>query len=199
MKNRTYLASLAMVLALASNVQAASEVRGYAQLDLLDVVSQSGKIKYTEDGETESWTQKYKSNAIGFDVRGGAVIGDVRAELQISYTGGQMKDDDGEAGNKVSDLSYYINGYYDIKLDAPVTPYVKAGIGYKNFTIKGDEKDMKLNSLSYQAGLGVSYNIDKNVAVDLGYTYNQALEAKDGDVKSSQNENIVNLGARYTF
>ncbi len=78
---------------------------------------------------------------------------------------------------KVKTMGLFVNGYFDIKNSSAFTPYVMAGLGWahNNTSFKSNGvnliKNKKTNSLAYQAGVGVSYAVSKNVALDVGYRY----------------------------
>jgi opacity protein-like surface antigen len=63
------------------------------------------------------------------------------------------------------------NGYIDFKTAMGLNPYFSAGIGYRwNHHANGGVLPQR-RGLAYQFGTGISYDINKKVAVDFGYRY----------------------------
>lgn len=96
------------------------------------------------------------------------------------------------------------NVYLDFKTSMGLNPYFSAGIGYQWLHHSGAEDYTKdFNNLAYQFGGGISYDINKHIAVDLGYRY---LINNGGKYPFFSQENKLNpvfhqfrLGATYTF
>jgi opacity protein-like surface antigen len=107
---------------------------------------------------------------------------------------------------KAKTTGVFLNGYLDIKNSSPFTPYVMAGLGWAHTKFAGDQqlftgKKKSKNSLAYQAGLGVSYAVSKNVALDVGYRYiDKRATLKSGGKKlTTKGMHTGLVGVRISF
>lgn len=136
-------------------------------------------------------TVKYDTG-FGFDLRGGYNFNQGRVEAEFGYRTNDLKDFNGDA----SVMSYMLNGYYDFKIDAPVTPFVGLGFGLLNGDFDGDSD----TTFGGQAILGVAYPLNKQVNIDLTYKYLTTLsDFEAGGVKVDYSNSSVLIGARYNF
>jgi opacity protein-like surface antigen len=152
-------------------------------------------------------------NPVGLDLAYGAKIGDFRGEFEIGYRADAKEKNPGSNADKISNVSYMVNGYYDIATGSKFTPYVGLGIGADTLKFKGDNTESS-TSFAWQVGAGVSYAASDVLAIDFGYRYfdhgdvkwseseanNPApgyteLESTKIEVKSSE----IAIGARYAF
>lgn len=100
--------------------------------------------------------------------------------------------------NELRSQSLMLNAYYDFKNSSKFTPYVSAGAGVtriknkQTFNPEFIEDDSSLsdtsNNFTWAAGVGVAYQVTKNVALDLGYRYVDA-----GDIEFNNN-NVIEEG-----
>ena len=163
-----------------------------------------------EDGEL--W--KSKDQIFGGAIAYGVKFTDFRVEIEGFYNS-KAKDKlnayDLYTGDKISipvDLKtkgLFLNGYWDIpvKENFPIRPYLNAGIGYAwkklNYKVldeKGTEKD---DGFAWNAGVGVSYELQQNWNLDLGYRYENLGDLKDDGDKIKIENHKITLGLRYTF
>ncbi len=135
---------------------------------------------------------------------------------------------------KESKMGVMFNGYYDINTGSAFTPYVMAGIGYnrgsvtlttsaKTAVIADDTisppitatpavtenqsfptKSKTLNSFGYQVGLGVGYEMSKDIVLDVGYKLSGTTgtyKAKDSTtfVKPARVAHNFTAGVRFAF
>ncbi len=117
----------------------------------------------------------------------------------ITYTGGGAVDLD------QSMLIGMINGYYDIENASPITPFLMVGLGFAwvdvdniNLLEDGDadtdtDDDGSFNLgdtddvvFAAQFGVGLSYAVSENIAIDLGYKYLIAHDAEFGYTKREE-------------
>ncbi len=170
------------------------------------------KIKFKgEDssGSFQTW---------GGDIAVGAKIGDARAELEYGFTKAGSKtslDEDG-AGNlvpakiKFGMQTVMLNGYYDFRNDSVFTPYVGAGIGFADMTLKFADEDgaYSKSKVKFAYGLkaGVGIEVAKNVTVDVGYRYLKPSVAKYGydeidneQIKMKTHMSEATVGVRFAF
>jgi opacity protein-like surface antigen len=113
---------------------------------------------------------------------------DVRFDYGFDYDLGH--DDNASIGTVTA------NGYVDVPLGFPVTPYVGAGLGWGFVT--GDAGDDK-NGLAAALTGGVTFDVNQSVAVDVGYRFRTI--ATDGSLFSSDsvNDHSVTGGLRFKF
>ena len=99
-------------------------------------------------------------------------------------------------------------GYLDVPIDnVPVVPYLSAGIGTLSFRIKDTDVlgdvDWKSSGPSFDAGVGLSYAVVKNFALDASFRYMYAplKEKNDSGVKLKVNVRsaMFFVGGRYIF
>ena len=76
-----------------------------------------------------------------------------------------------------------VNTYYDLTNRSPVTPYIMGGLGISRDSVKmvysGKDSNDKSTSIrltsknktsfAYQVGVGIGYEVNKNLRIDLGY------------------------------
>jgi len=99
----------------------------------------------------------------------GYIFGSTRLEAAVSYQRHDYKD---FADEKMSVLTVMANGYYDIKADSGIAPYLMLGAGIADFdfdhSIYGSES---MTNFIWQVGAGIGIKISKNCTFDLGYRY----------------------------
>jgi opacity protein-like surface antigen len=87
------------------------------------------------------------------------------------------------------------NGYIDVPLDLPFTPYVGAGIGYGFVTTSlDDEKGLAAALMG-----GLTFDVSKYVAVDAGYRFRTV--ATDDSIFADDNvrDHSATVGIRFKF
>lgn len=104
------------------------------------------------------------------------------------------------SGTDATVMSYMVNGYYDIKTESAVTPYIGAGLGLINAEMNdnGYKKDDTVFGYQIIAGVGISVN--KNVTLDISYRFQGAASDFniDGSDVSYMSSNILG-GVRFNF
>lgn len=101
----------------------------------------------------------------------------------------------------VSTLAAMLNGYYDIELGWPVTPYIGAGLGMAQVTVdsKTLSTDDSATVLAYQGSLGVLYEITPQITARFGY---RLFVTADPEIKNTEGEytaNSIDVGLIYRF
>jgi len=113
---------------------------------------------------------------------------DVRFDYGFDYDIGH--------GDNVSIGTVTGNGYIDVPLGMPITPYIGAGIGWG--FVNGDSGDDKDGLAAALTG-GVTFDINQNVAVDVGYRF-RSIDT-DGGIFSDDavKDHSVTGGLRFKF
>jgi opacity protein-like surface antigen len=107
----------------------------------------------------------------------------------------------------ISALGFMANAYYDFKNTSPFTPYVGGGIGFATLYVSQainnygdllwfDEDD---TVFAYQLGAGVAFDVNKNMAIDLGYRYFGTSDPHFNTYEADFGSHNVSLGFRYKF
>jgi opacity protein-like surface antigen len=143
--------------------------------------------------------------AIGYDFNNKTNI-PVRAELEYAYRS------DAEKGSfEARTQTLMLNGFYDFRNTTAFVPYIGGGIGISSVKAKISSdvisaSDTQTN-FAWNVGLGIHYEVNKNVAIGLGYRYGDFGEAEisknvggatyklNGDMTA--HEALVSL--KYTF
>jgi len=99
---------------------------------------------------------------------------------------------------KIKAHTFMINGFYDIDLGAIVTPYVGGGLGLaylssdyssRSHVSGNDSVQVKTSNndwaFAWNLGGGVSFAIDDQTAIDVGYRYYDLGSAEPGSVNAS--------------
>jgi opacity protein-like surface antigen len=170
-------------------------------------ISLSGGLSLANNSSIEGLDDavEYKT---GYAVRGaiGLKMEDIRVEGEIGY---HRNDVDKLFGVSLDDLdldangsmwTFMANAYYDIDTDSSIKPYVMAGAGLADATIKDEFGDESSSSqFAWQVGAGIGIKSSENVTFDLGYRY---LKPSDGDfdgVTVSIGGSEILAGIRYQF
>jgi outer membrane autotransporter protein len=156
--------------------------------------------------------------AVGYDFSAISPV-TARAELEYSY----KHDEDfnptlrnknlNRINNELRTQALMLNGFYDFKNQSAFTPYISAGVGVTHLrnkqTLEGHTRSSTDddNQFTWSAGVGATYAISKDVALDLSYRYVDAGEFNfknslgrketKTDVDLVSNEYL--LGIRYNF
>lgn len=143
----------------------------------------------------------------GWNVSGavGVKVGNGRLEGEIGYRTNDLDDYSDSRGSEpvdgdVSNISFMVNGYYDIPTGTAVTPYVGGGIGLARLEIKPqDEDSMDDTVFAYQVGLGVGIAVSKTVTIDLGYRYFATADPEFDGVEAEYKSHNILAGVRVVF
>lgn len=184
------LAALAVAVGLSFGSAQAADlvVGGYAATPYVEL-----KAGNAWQGDSKYDNQAVYGGAVGLD------FGAVRTELELGYfdmggNGGDL----GAVQNTVAGLNVFfepvtVNGF---------TPYVGGGIGYGWFSGTGTN-DANEASIVYNVGGGVTYAIDKNWMIDVGYRYyisdENEIVADRNDGGTNYEAHVVSAGVRYNF
>lgn len=124
------------------------------------------------------------------------------AEKNITFDGLE-----GKFKTKLESQAYLINAYYDIYTNTNFVPYIGAGLGAARLKASLENENISDTSFAWQIGAGVAYQINPNIAVDLGYRYIDFGDISETDVedgfpekdKIESKAHEIMLGLRYTF
>ena len=207
------LFSCIFLLLLSSTVFAAEGVyiSGNAGLSLL----RDSTLTDTVPGTTITTDAEFESG-LNLGLAVGNDFGNGRVEIAFDYkshglykfedwtTGsGNLGDFDGNGDIKT--LSAMINGFYDIPLGAPVTPYVGGGVGVArieldNIVIRGVSIAGSQDTVfAYQLGVGIGYDIIESTTVDIGYRYFRTANPKFRNTKGKYHSHNFILALRVTL
>lgn len=107
----------------------------------------------------------------------------LRADLDYTYRPNarfQATDNIPETGaGYLRNYTVMLNGYVDLNINLPVTPYVMGGIGVSNNAttsiywpvVQQYEYGRSTTNFAWQLGLGMAYALQPNFLVDLSYQY----------------------------
>lgn len=201
----TLLASACLVsVSFAANVPYLGVQVGGTWVDDADLSDQTGTF-----GEAEFDT--------GFNVgiTGGVDCGPGRYELELTYRQNDFDQISDPAGSIPVDgdgsaLAFMANAFWDIATGSPVTPYLGGGIGVANVSINdlgvlglpvADDDD---TVFAYQLGAGIAFELNPNMALDLGYRYFATSDPEFTDnfgdkFESEYQTHNASLGLRIMF
>ena len=141
-----------------------------------------------------------------FNVNGGYNFDGFRLEGEFGYKHANVNSISGPggtfniSGGDATFMSYMANGYYDIKAEPAITPFIGAGLGLINGELNDNGHKADDTVFGYQLIAGIGFNINKNVTIDISYRFQGAasdlnVEGTDVSYKSS---NLM-AGVRYNF
>lgn len=142
------------------------------------------------------------SGAIGYDTGDVTTYGKFRVEAEVAYT---ENDTDSitigatkvNAGGQLEQTTVLLNGYVDFVPGGTLRPYLGLGLGFvdgkQTLSVAGLSASANGTEFAYRGAAGVTYHMDQNWGLDLGYRYT-GWEA-GGD---AHNHGLV-AGLRYSF
>ena len=148
-------------------------------------------------------------NGYGIGAAVGMQFNQFRVELELAH---QINDIDAltianvaAVGIPSGDLritSYMANAYYELPIANGWGVYVMGGLGMATTDINIQSVDDNDTTFAFKGGAGVTYNINSNMAVDVGYEYLNVddieFESDNVEVSGIYSNNLV--GAfRYRF
>lgn len=217
MKNIRFLGLAVSALALlAAPGFAANNVKGF-------YVGGGAGLTVPMDNDLESGVST-RDHKLSFDP-GWLVDGSVgyaygnglRTELELGYRqadADSISNPNGATGLNAADrygvMNVMANVLYDLDINAPVTPYIGAGIGYahvwaNDLTIANNaaalvgSTDDSAGAFAYQAIAGLSYDFAPHWAATLDYRYLATTGLDFGNIESEYSSHNVMLGVRYEF
>lgn len=138
----------------------------------------------------------------------------LRAELELALRTNASESWSGNRGKVEgtwNSTTTFLNFYWDFHNATAFTPYVGAGLGmafqYAGYDVKdGANKyfmDDRYTTFAWNAGVGLAYAVNENLAVDLGYRFvgmsQHDISQNNIKVETSPYMNEFSLGARFMF
>ena len=122
-----------------------------------------------------------------------------RVELEAVYRSnyGQRPAFFGNINGQVEQLSAMVNVLYDFIPGATITPYVGAGAGIAFADTGPSGCSLCSTQFAYQGIVGVGWNIDRNVRLNLDARYYGTTNG--GDLQYQNNNITAMLGLTYKF
>lgn len=140
----------------------------------------------------------------GFNVSAGMRFDQARIEAEFGVNQADLDQLSGPGGSvgldgDLTTMSFMVNGYYDVKMAAPVTPYFGVGLGLINgeFEIEGDEGDD--TAFGYQFTAGLTAPINPLLDLDIYYRYQGSSDFEDEGEEISYDASLIFAGIRYKF
>jgi len=132
-----------------------------------------------------------------------------RSELEFAYRSADAKTFAGGATGDFASTSIMLNGYYDLKMGGPITPYVGAGAGYVteiDFDIVGGASPGEYNDrggFAWQAMGGINYAVTERIGLSGELRYFDAgrrtLTGSGGTIKADYASFEFVVGVGYLF
>jgi outer membrane protein OmpA-like peptidoglycan-associated protein len=141
---------------------------------------------------------------------GGYQFGPFRAELDGDYSRNGLKSASSAAGSvgisgHTSNISFMVNGLYDINLGMPVVPYLGFGIGATDYKFTGSSgigtgRSSDRWGFAVQPIVGISYSITPQISLSAEYRYFTGVdEVHFGTITVTNHEHHFLLGATWHF
>ena len=189
--NKNLLFACTALALLTSNVQAS---------DFIPYVST--KLKYVDmanSASDRSAKLNVDDNVLGGALAAGVAYGNFRSEFEYNLNDNASKSFPG-ATLEVHSQSFMFNGYYDIDTQSKFSPYIMAGIGFADIKGKADVLgSISDTNFAWQAGVGVSYEMNSSVSFDAGYRYVDSGDFTKYGIKVDSDSNEFYIGSRFSF
>jgi len=189
----------------------ATSLTGFASAKTGDLkVAISGFAVHT--GEEDMKVTNVPSNHVidykwGWGV--GTAIGynftdDLSAEAEISYRINDVDKLDGVTSNtngETSATAFMVNGYYKIKNNVKLVPYIGGGLGVARVTLDDITTDESDTVLAWQGMAGLEYVVSEKMSAKLGYRYFDTTDAKvdtsSQTIETGFSNHNIELGVIY--
>ncbi len=216
MKNKVLLIGCIFVLLLSSTVFAAKGL--YISGNIGASIPNDSEIEGSEAGVTLQSDLEFDTGFTG-GIATGNDLGKVRLEVAVGYSSNELEEwkdititglgnlGDASGSGDITALSVLVNGYYDMEIDLPFTPYIGGGIGFAKIeidditiagvTIMDEAEDDTV--FAYQLGLGIGIDVSEKVTLDLGYRFFATADPEfDGVEVEVETHNFIG-GVRLSF
>lgn len=137
----------------------------------------------------------------------------LRTEIEVGVqetAKGEFSNSGSNFKEKYEIYTLFLNGYYDFAVTWPAKPYIGLGVGMSLIDAKGNIDGESLggkNNVNFAANAmaGFSFEVTRNMAIDLGYRFSYLGDAKTkstGDYRMKTDDmyqHMGQLGFRFTF
>jgi opacity protein-like surface antigen len=209
MKDKIVLCSCICIFLLSPAVFAAEGI--YVSGSIGSSLLSDSDFREEDDGHTIKATVEFESGltyggAIGYD------FGPGRVELAVDnrshklsqfadVSAGGIEYGDVSANGDINAVSAMISGFYDIQLNFPVAPYIGGGAGIAEISIY-DKDDSELRYkhdtvFAYQVAAGITYDIDNESILEVGYRFFATPDPNFGKVKLEYYNHSFVVGLRF--
>lgn len=169
---------------------------------MTDRTGNTGSLVYREGLTFSGW---YVGRDFGNSFRLDGELNFARASLKEIKTAGATS----KPKSNLWSIGLFVNGYYDfydLLTANRITPYVIAGLGFKNANLSGaDVNGTKIwnkghdTAFAYQLGCGSGVQITKRIMLDVSYRYSDTGNMHIDAIKTRFPNHTVLLGVRYLF
>ena len=204
MKKFLLLAGVACLFSASAQAEMSQYVSGKLSYDFNKVKAKEADLQNGTIARAKLNKVLVGSPHIAYGVRAGYVRGELEFNGSRDIKRNHVVDGDIDIEHfKLYKRSGMANIYFDYLTCTPWTPYVGAGMGVSYLKVKSDEVSRSGYRLAWQVMGGVTYDINTNWALDLGYRYadlGRVRMANDESVaKISARDHEIMFGARYSF
>lgn len=182
--------------AVAQDTTPGGYVLGGAGLSLLSNAATRGSVNATHEFDP-GW--------MGLGAIGHAFENGFRLEGELGFRRNNVDNGPGSA----QAWTVMGNALYDFRTGSRFTPYVGVGIGgarlrFDNVSAGATSIDDSDTVLAYQGLAGITYRLDSNIRLDLGYRYlgtdKPSFRTRaGGSAESEYDDHAIVLGLRYRF
>ena len=204
MKKFLLLAGVACLLSANAQAGVSQYVSGKLSYDF-------NKVKVKAGGEGVDRVSHAKLNKVlvgsthvAYGVRAGYVRGEVELNNSRDVKRNWVEDEDIKLDHfRLYKHSFMANAYFDYLTCTPWTPYVGAGLGVSYLKADFGHVAKSVYNLGWQVMGGVTYDINSNWTLDLGYRYadlGRVRKSYEGTVaKVAARDHEILFGVRYEF
>lgn len=202
MKKFLLLAGVACLLSANAQAGVSQYVSGKLSYDF-------NKVKMKDSGFDEVAHAKLNKVLVGsthvaYGVRAGYVRGEVELNNSRDIKRNHVYDEGIELEHfRLYKHSFMANAYFDYLTCTPWTPYVGAGLGVAYLKADFGDVAKSVYNLGWQVMGGLTYDINSNWTLDLGYRYADLGRVRknygDGVAKVSARDHEIMFGVRYEF
>jgi opacity protein-like surface antigen len=165
-------------------------------------IGMGGSWVLKSDSDNDIAENAEYDDGYGYNVSVGKLIGSTRFELDASYQKSDMAtafDTDVAIGD-VELSAIMANAYYTYYVTDKIGLYGMVGAGAGKFEITGGNTDDSNSTFVSNVGVGATYCITDNIAIDAGWKYTMSSDVDVDSVTTlSYGVNMVNGNVRYMF
>jgi opacity protein-like surface antigen len=220
MKNR-YLASVALTAMSLYGAQVAQAQQAY--VSVFAGGSVPGTLTFDDSYGNTHYSLGLKTGYLIGGAVGVTIADALRVEIELSHAAWKAADTfhssaeagfDGPADGSVNATYVMANGWFDLDTGSAFTPYIGGGAGAA--WLNGDVSFFgaangfgaaQQAAFAYQVGGGVKFDVNENLALDVGYRFKSILNGKNDNlnvnnrdyINSDLNSHNIQVGLTYKF